>query len=280
MPHTILVLGATGLLGQPVARSLKDGGYNVRVMTRSADRARQVLGEGFEIVEGNAAAADDLAAALDGCAAAHVSLETEVELAAVRHVTALAAKHPLERITYVSACTVAEQNRWFELVDVKMRAEQVLRSSGVPHTIFCPTWVMEVLKNMVHGDRAVVLMSRRPIPLHFFAAADFGRMVAAAYGKAETLGRRLYVHGPEATELQAATERFVAACHPEAQVIRIPVWVAKVFAALSGRKRLTAACRLIDYFVKVGEMGDPTEANDLLGAPTITLDDWFTMQKG
>jgi len=37
--------------------------------------------------------------------------------------------------------------------------------------------------------------------------------------------------------------------------------------------------RLIDYFDKVGELGDPTEANALLGAPAITLDEWFKMPK-
>jgi hypothetical protein len=32
---------------------------------------------------------------------------------------------------------------------------------------------------------------------------------------------------------------------------------------------------LIAYFDKVGELGNPTEADALLGPPSITLDNWF-----
>lgn len=33
------------------------------------------------------------------------------------------------------------------------------------------------------------------------------------------------------------------------------------------------------YFDKVGEMDDPTEANDLLGAPTTTLAEWIKQKQ-
>ena len=50
-------------------------------------------------------------------------------------------------------------------------------------------------------------------------------------------------------------------------------------AQLTRRERLTYITQLIDYFDKVGELGDPAEANALLGAPSITLDEWFKMPK-
>lgn len=39
----------------------------------------------------------------------------------------------------------------------------------------------------------------------------------------------------------------------------------------------TYVTKLIDYFDRVGELADSGEANALLGAPTITLDEWFAM---
>jgi len=36
---------------------------------------------------------------------------------------------------------------------------------------------------------------------------------------------------------------------------------------------------LTGYFDKVGEMGDPAEANAILGAPGITLDDWMEQRQ-
>ena len=41
MDKTILVIGATGMLGEPVARCLKEDGFKVRVMTRDANKARK-----------------------------------------------------------------------------------------------------------------------------------------------------------------------------------------------------------------------------------------------
>src|SRR5262249_37404370 len=45
-PRRILVVGGTGMLGQPVVRRLLADGYPVRVLSRAPDRARALLGEG------------------------------------------------------------------------------------------------------------------------------------------------------------------------------------------------------------------------------------------
>jgi uncharacterized protein YbjT (DUF2867 family) len=266
------------MLGQPVVHRLADKGHTVRVLARNVTKARGMLGDGVEIVEGSATDRDAIRAAMAGCDAVHINLPQEVELSATQHVVEAAAGG-LERIGYVSATTAFEENRWFGLVDVKMRCEALLRDSGIPLVVFCPTWVMETLHNFIHGDRAVVITGRNPPELHFFAAADFGRMVAASYDDEPAIGRRLFIHGPEGITLPDATERFIAACYPDLQVMRLKLWQARLIAKLTGREGLTYASQLIGYFDKVGELGEPGEANALYGAPTITLDEWFKMPK-
>ena len=221
MSRQILILGATGILGRPVTRCLMDKGYRVRVLTRSAERARRMFENMVEIIDGNAADRDRIQTALAGCDAVHINLTQESELTAMQHVVHQASGNRLERITYVSATTACEENRWFEMVDVKMRAEEIFRRSGIAHTVFCPTWVMEVLLNFIHGDRAAVIIGRRPPALHFFAAADFGRMVAAAYDDDRSLGKRLFIHGPEGITLPNALERFFNTCHSELKLTRM-----------------------------------------------------------
>jgi len=127
----ILILGATGILGQPVTRCLINQGHRVRVLTRSVEKARRIFENTVEIVEGNAVDRDSLRTALAGCDAAHINLTQEAELIATQHVIDLAVGNRLERITYVSATTACEENRWFEMVDVKMRTEEILRRSGI-----------------------------------------------------------------------------------------------------------------------------------------------------
>jgi hypothetical protein len=88
----------------------------------------------------------------------------------------------------------------------------------------------------------------------------------------------LFVHGPEGITLPDALERF-AACQPHLKVMRLNLWQARLIARLTGRERMAYVTRLIGYFDRVGELGDPTEANALYGAPTLTLDEWLAMPK-
>ena len=273
----ILVLGATGMLGQPVVHCLLSQGHRVRALVRDGERAREVLGGAVEIVEGSALKQGDVEEAMSGCEAVHVSLTQEAELRATQHIVASAAQRGVERVSYVSATTACQENRWFEVVDMKMRTEEVLRRSGIPHTIFCPTWVMETLHNFVHGNRAIVILGEDPPKLHFFAARDFGHMVAASYADDRALGKRLFVHGPEGVTLPDALDRFFAACHPRLKVMRMKLWQARLVARLTRREGMTYVTNLIAYFDKVGELGDPTEANGLFGSPLMTLDEWFTV---
>jgi uncharacterized protein YbjT (DUF2867 family) len=93
----------------------------------------------------------------------------------------MAAKLKLQRITYISGTSVAEENTWVPLIKRKFLAEKAIRNSGVAYCIFCPTWFMEVLPKYIRGNRAFVF-GKQPNPYHLIAADDYARMVAASYG--------------------------------------------------------------------------------------------------
>ena len=267
------------MLGQPVVHSLVESGQRVRILVRSVKRASEMFGDSVETIAGSVLNRDDIELALAGCDAVHINLTQDSELTATQHVLDLAAGQNLERITYVSATTAYEENRWFPLVDMKLQTEELIRRSGIPHVVFCPTWVMETLHNFIHADRAVIIIGKNPPPLHFFAASDFGRIVAASYADHRALGKRLFIHGPEGITLPVALERFFATCHPKISVTRLPLWQARLIAKFTGRKTMAAVVELIDYFDQVGEPGDPAETNVLFGAPAITLEQWFGISK-
>jgi len=265
-------------MGRPVVEALVAAGHAVRALARNVEKARGVRGPEVEVVEGDSTNPSRIRTALGGCDAVHVSLPTESELVAVNHIVELAREgsaQGLARISYVSGTSVREENRWFPLVDVKMRAEEALRRSGVAHAVFCPTWVMEVLPNFVRPDRAVVIEGKSPPGFHFFAAADFGRMVARSYRDDRCIGKRLFIHGPGSITLPEAIRRFREARFPEVKLLRMRPWQARLVAKLTRNASLGAVARLIAYFDTTEEHGDPSEANDLLGRPETTLDQWI-----
>lgn len=265
------------MLGQPVVRALLAKGHAVRILARSAPAVQNLFGGSVEICPGSAGERDDIETALAGCDAVHINLPQEVELPAVQHLLDLAGSR-LQRLSYVSATSAFAANRWFPLVESKLRVEERLQQSGIPHVVFCPTWAMETLPNFYHDRQGAIIIGKNPPPLHFLAGADFGRIVAAAYEDNRALGKRLFLHGPEAVTLPVALERYFAACHPGIKVTRMPLWQARLIAKLTKRQALRGIVELIEYFDQVGEPGDPTETNQLFGAPAITLDQWFAAQ--
>ena len=72
--QTILVVGGTGMLGERVAWQLLRDGFEVRLLARKVDRARTLLGPGFEYFAGDVDDSGAIERALEGCAGVHVSL--------------------------------------------------------------------------------------------------------------------------------------------------------------------------------------------------------------
>jgi NAD(P)H-binding len=176
----ILVVGGTGLIGRPVARQLLADGQQVRVLAADPGRARTELGAEFEYASGSVTDTAAVDRAIAGVDAVHVSLGVEdpTQLDAVEHrltasVAATAARHGVERISYLTGSLVREpcgpkipEHR------VKPAAEHAIQESGVPHTFFRPTYFTNTLPRHVQG-RLLVALGRQRQALHPVCAEDF-----------------------------------------------------------------------------------------------------------
>lgn len=270
----VLVIGGTGLLGRPVVERLIAEGLSARVMVRRPECARECLSSEVEVFGGDVTDEPSLRYAIQGCDAVHLSVGGPVDQVSAENVSALAPELGIERITYVSGSTVVPENGWFPMIDQKLAAEQAIVSAETPYTIFCPTWPMEQLPRFIIGGRATVI-GMQPALLHWFAADDLARMVTNAYHTEEAANRRLYVHGPEGLTMREALERYCAVAHPGIAVEMMPFPEAKALAEATGSQLMAFMTAIMGYFDQAGELGDPTEANELLGAPTITLREWI-----
>jgi uncharacterized protein YbjT (DUF2867 family) len=285
--QTILVLGATGSVGEPVARRLLADGFAVRLFTRDVERARARFGPEYEYEAGDVGDRAALERALEGCYGVHVSLSggsdpatiVRVELDGTTAVAELAARHGLERLTYVSGYLAQERfAAGHHESAVKLQSERAIARSGVPFTIFKPTYFMETLERHVQGRRAVAIGRRQP-PLHMVAGDDFGRMVARAFRSPEAAGRELFVHGPEAVTISDALRRYCSVLEPGVGVVTVPLPVMAVADRLFMGGRLRRTIELLRLMQRVGEVGDPAEADRLLGAPTTTLARWCQQRR-
>jgi uncharacterized protein YbjT (DUF2867 family) len=274
----ILVLGGTGLLGRPTVLEMLAAGLHVRLFARDPQKTRLCFDDRAEIVGGDAADRRSLERAAIGCRGIHVSVGGSLDRTSAENAAAIGRSLGLERISYVSGSTVDERNRWFPMVAQKLDAEQAIRESGVPYTIFRPTWPMEQLPRFIRDGHAIVIGDALP-PLHWFAARDLGRLVARAYETEMAANRCFYVHGPEAWTMPEALGQYRASMCPEIEAVTvIPVAAARAEAARSGDPMLGFMADTMAYFDQAGELGSAEETEGILGPIQTTLAAWLALQ--
>ena len=106
------------------------------------------------------------------------------------------------------------------------------------------------------------------------AATDFARMVSHALVTPESAGQRLDVHGPDAVTLADALRIYCARLAPGTRVVTRPLWFMTVLDQTVLRGQLRGTLQLMRVLQRFGERGDPSQANQLMGAPTTTLLQW------
>lgn len=144
-PTTVLVVGATGSIGEHVVRKALAQRYRVRALVRDPRRAARRLPAGVELVVGDLTRPDTLAAAVDGVDAivfTHGSTTREadvrdIDYAGVANTLAALDGRPA-RIALMTAVGVTRPG--VPYAAWKYRAEQLVRASGNDYTIVRPGW--------------------------------------------------------------------------------------------------------------------------------------------
>jgi len=147
----IFVAGGTGFIGSHFLRALKEAGHDAKCLIRTLGRAGTCTALGFSTASGDITDRDTLKTTLEGVhTVAHlvgiieergsqtfhavhfggtINLVEEATLAGVRH------------FIYVSALG-ADSNSPYPYARTKAQAEETVKSSGIPYTIFRPSLVI------------------------------------------------------------------------------------------------------------------------------------------
>jgi hypothetical protein len=74
--------------------------------------------------------------------------------------------------------------------------------------------------------------------------------------------------------------RYCTVFRPEIKkVSSMPFWLIKLMGAITGNRALKGAGEMMSYFEKIGEGSNFPKGNDVLSAPTMTLDTWLQSRK-
>lgn len=272
----ILIIGASGLLAKPVIKQMNKHGFDLRLFSRSVNES--MFYNEYDIHQGDVFNITDLEKAITGCDAIHISIAKVNEADAVNAILERAKRQGINIISYVSGCTVSEENRWFPMIDNKFRAEQSIIHSGIPYFIFRPTWFFESLPLMIRNNKATII-GKQPNPYRWIAANDFARMVCNAFLNPDERNKIFYIFGPKQYLMKDLLFEFCKIHHPDIKKVNsVPLGFMKFLSAIMAKKELKNAVQLFSYFEKVKEFGDSKETDLLLGKPEITFQNWLELK--
>ncbi len=281
MFKTIAVIGATGMLGFPVAEAFAKNGHKVRIISRNSSKARQQFqGDQFEFAQADLFDHESLSKALKQVDAIHINLSGNSpetyrtnHIEGTKHILRAVDRASIQMITMISTATAYPSNDFRVDTQAKLEAESLLKQSGIPYMVYLPSWFFETL-NLLVDQGTVTTMCEATQPIRWLSAKDYASAVVQSYSLHELYNKRLTLLGPEAMTITQAADIYA---HTKAlsryHMNETDAWA---YAKDLGDDTLLDAVDLLSYTEKVGEQPDPVTLDHPLTAPT-RLSDWLVV---
>ncbi|HEY3368188.1 MAG TPA: complex I NDUFA9 subunit family protein [Symbiobacteriaceae bacterium] len=243
----VLVTGGTGFIGSHVVKRLLSKGHDVVVMSRKPGRTPAV--PGVEVRPGDIADPASLRQAMAGIDVVvstvqfpnhpvenprkgytYMAVDGEGTIRQVEAARAAGVK----RFLYMSgAGTRAGQTApWFL---AKLKAEAAVRGSGIPYTVFRPSWVYGPEDRSLNKFVAFArLLPFIPVigdgqgKVQPVFVDDLAEAVAASVGSSRAINQTYEIGGPEALTMDEIIRTMLSAMGKRKPLVHHPVWFMKL----------------------------------------------------
>lgn len=243
----VLVVGATGYLGQHMVKALYDAGYWVRALSRSEQKIAAVRPYIHDLFIGEATDPDTLDGICDGIDIVFSALGItrqkdgltymDVDYQANKNVLDAALAAGVPRFMYISALH-ADRLRHVQILAAKERFVDELKRADIAHLVIRPNGFfsdMEVFVTMARNGRVYLFGDgeNRANPIH---GADLAQVCVAhlhqAAGEYDVGGPELLTQNEIARQAFAAVGKPVRITHVPLWVKDTAVWLAKTFTSV------------------------------------------------
>ena len=290
----ILVTGSTGFVGPHVVHALRERDKPVRALVRtpSGRSATTLAAWGAELVQGDMTDRESLRRAVDGA-------EVVLHLVAIRQgpeeqfrqimeqgtreLVAAAQEAGVRRFVLMSALGTSEETR--DLVPyyhAKWEQEQTLRTSGLEHVIFRPSFVfardggiLPTFRKLAKLTPVTPIIGSGQQRIQPIWIDDVGAYFAQSVDLPEAANRIFELGGPDVVSWNEFWQRLKSVLGQRRPSIHVPTRVMRVNALLT--ERLPGNVPLTRDLLKMLEHGDNVVSNDeavrTFRLPLVPLDE-------
>jgi uncharacterized protein YbjT (DUF2867 family) len=240
----ILVVGATGTLGNLLTRALVAKGHSVRALTRNPSKAADLTGLGVEVIRGDLRDDESLRSATRDVrtvvSAAHAMLgrgadsSKAIDDAGQRALIDAATNAGVEHFIFTSV-RGASPDYPVDFWRTKYRVERYLVNSGLAWTIVRPTAFIEMhayelIGKAVLTGRRVVMFGPGTNPRNFVAARDVAALVVLAIEEESLRGQIIEIGGPENLSGNQVVDTFEKLAGRTAKVSHLPLGLVRLLS--------------------------------------------------
>jgi len=276
----LLFIGATGMLGKPVALELLRAGFQLTLLARDVE-TMQKLFPNIPVVKGDVFDQSSLEAAMNGQEAVYVNLsvkqsskknDRQPEREGINNIIAAAKKSGIKRIAYLSSLIKNYQGmngfKWWSF-EVKRAAVDAIKKSGLNYSIFYPSTFMECLDQQMLQGSKLMLAGKSEAPMWFIAAKDYGIQVAWALKKAGDTNQEYAIQGLEPFTFDQAAKVFCDNYKEPIKPMKAPLAPIKILGMFNQRMNYTY--NICEALNKYPEKFESEKTWDELGKPATTL---------
>lgn len=278
----IAIIGASGMLGWPVAKALADAGFEVTALIRSSKNIRPY--PNLNWVEGDLKNPESLQKLLIGKDAVHLNLsvkqsekETDwhAEEQGLENILAMARNANVRHVSYLSSLIMNYQQMngfdWW-VFRLKQKAVAQIKNSGLNAAIFYPSTFMETLVHQYKAGPFMLLAGESKYKQYFIAAADYAQQVVESY-KLELPGIHDYtVQGPTGYTTDEAVELFKQNSPSKLFTLRAPLGLIQFYGRFI--QKMNYGYHILEALNNYPEKFEAETTWQRLGKPKISLEEF------
>jgi nucleoside-diphosphate-sugar epimerase len=284
----ILFIGASGMLGKPVALELLRASFQVSLLGRDVEKLQKLF-PNIPAFKGDVFDPGSLEAAMKGHEIVYLNLsiaptskksDKQPEREGIENIIAAAKKAGVKRIVYLSSLIKNYQGmngfKWWSF-EIKQAAVDAIKKSGLNYSIFYPSTFMESLdQQMLQGSR-LMLAGKSEAPMWFIAGKDFGVQVAWALKKAGDENQEYVIQGWEPYTFDEAAKIFCDNYKVPVKIFRAPLTPLKYLGFVNQRMNYTY--HICEALNKYPEKFESENTWNDLGKPSVTLAEYAASLK-
>ncbi|OHB76112.1 MAG: hypothetical protein A2Z34_02430 [Planctomycetes bacterium RBG_16_59_8] len=237
----VFVTGGTGFVGGYLLRELKARGHDAICLVRPLSDPAPIRDLGFRTVEGDVADSASLASIREGAdAVIHLvgiirpyrkRSFARIHVEGTANVVSWAKRNGARRFLQMSALGTRPDAR-SDYHRTKWTAEEVVRASGLDHTIFRPSIIygercefLDILRGLINKPLVTPVAGLGRNILQPVFAGDVARCFADALANNDALGKTLPLAGPETMTFDALIDILTRALGRRKPKLHLPAYL-------------------------------------------------------